>query len=379
MTDLDTRENATMIADRNPHSPQLEAIPGAPRYGRSHTPLLSRAWPRMSLSHRDDNCAPDFGRRGSGKLPSRELANRCDRIQGGGMSASRTVTVLLNPRGTHKLPTDLRELQAVVLTVEPEVELSRVADRAESSAGITVPERRFLFSSPVLEDGTRRLARVPTALVDEDGILRWKSYPYDFSKNTFADLQRSQGTGVFEGDPDVIVVDHGTTGNGGWVGVWQDAINALQSLGGVGDGLGYLFYGIPVGVWRLSRRLLRKKNAEGTYAPRDSREAMIWLSDFFDRRYPAWIEQGAANATAFLDVVAAHQSWHAETLAQMIQITPAESRTLLIMLGYEPRGPTGMFGLSDSSERRELRRDVLRIALAYDPLTYEPLPAPPSK
>ena len=295
------------------------------------------------------------------------------------MSASRTVTVFINPCGTHELPTDLRELQAVVLTVEPGVELSRVADLAESSAGIAVPERRFLFSSPVLDDGTRRLVAVPTALVDEHGILRWKSYPYDFSGNTFADLQRSHERGVFEGDPDVIVVDRGTTGNGGWVAVWQDVVNALQALGGVGDGLGYLFYGIPVGVWKLSRRLLRKKTDEGTYAPTDTREAMIWLSDFFDRRYPTWIEQGAANATGFLDVIAAHQSWHPETLAQMIQITPAEARTLLTMLGYERQGRAEMFRLSGNAERRKLRRDVLQTALAYDPLTHEPLPAPPSK
>ena len=104
---------------------------------------------------------------------------------------------------------------------------------------------------------------------------------------------------------------------------------------------------------------------------------MIWLSDFFDRRYPTWIEQGAANATAFLDVIAAHRSWHSESLAQMIQITPAEARTLFVMLGYEPHGSSGMFRLSASAERRRLRTEVLRTALGFDPLTYEPLPAPP--
>ena len=178
------------------------------------------------------------------------LATDAERTHAGGVDASRNVTVFLNPRGTHELPMDLRELPGAVLTVEPDTALSRVADLAESSTGLAVPERRFLFSSEVLEDGSRRLVAVPTALVDERGLLRWKRYPYDFSANTIADLERSKRAGVFEGDPAVVIVDRGTTGNGGWVGLWQDVVNALQSLGGVGDGLGYLFYGIPAGAWK---------------------------------------------------------------------------------------------------------------------------------
>ncbi len=254
------------------------------------------------------------------------------------MSPSRTVTVFLNPDGTHELPSNLIELPAVVLSVGEDLELGRVADLAEATAGVTVPERQSLFSSPVLDNRTRLLAAVPTALADEDGLLRWKRYPYDFSTNTLADLQRSKEAGVFEGDPDVVVVDRRTVGNGGWVALWQDVVNALQTLGGVGDGLGYLFYYVPVAVWQLGRRLPRHGKEKASYTPTDSREAMLWLSDFFERRYPTWVEQGAASATAFLDTIAGHQSWHPESLAQMIQIAPAEARILLTMLGYEPDG-----------------------------------------
>ncbi len=286
---------------------------------------------------------------------------------------ARSVTILLNPEGTHELPNDLNQLQAITLSVDDDEPLGQVSERAQQAAGITVADARFLFVSAVLDDGTRTLAPVPAALVDADGVLRWKKYPYDFSTNTFADLRRSRDAEIFEGDPDVIVIDHGTTGNGGFLLSWQEIVKLLQSLGGVGDGLGYLV-AIPLGIRKGVRAIARRRaERSDTYVPADSREAMVWLSEFFDRRYPSWIDQGAASATDFLYVIATNKSWDAASLAQLIQISPAEARTLLALLGYELQRQSGKYRLSNDEHRKDLRRQVLRPALGFDPATYEPL------
>jgi hypothetical protein len=269
-------------------------------------------------------------------------------------------TVFLNPEGTHAitrgLPADLPKL---FIPAEQDDLIWELVKRAEGESGIEVPDGRLLFATVPDERGIRHIARAPSAVVKEDGVLTWPDYAF-WKGVTVADLERTWEGGLYEGDVHSLILDRPTLGNGGLVLDWHQLIRWLVELGAVYGGVA----AVRDVVRGIQDRLQLGKDD-------DISSEAAWLAEFMERNRQKWEVRGASGPVTFLAALLTPRQWDSSQLRRLLQIDPGEAAKFLEVCGYEYRAQTKLYELTREAKERHLRGRLLEKAMEYDPATWQ--------
>lgn len=275
-----------------------------------------------------------------------------------------SITVLLNPEGTHAVTggRDVTELTSVVLSAEEGTHLRDLAIRAQDEGETRVDDWRFLFVTEEDHSGARYLAAAPTAIVREDGLMAWPAYPWHMAGVKVGDLLRAKAAGLFDGDPSYIIIDRPDLGDGGVAATWNEVIDFLVRLGGVFAGIQAMRAAV-----RFAARLPRGSALD---SEANLIAASAWMAEFL-RRHSAELEQRGGSPGVFLSSVAMRQQWDSSTLRNLLGLELAEADRLLDFLGYDYDPSIHAYRLSSSASRKHVRLELLDRFLGYDPATWE--------
>jgi hypothetical protein len=208
------------------------------------------------------------------------------------------------------------------MDVDPEAPFDEIAREVVLAAGFD-PAQFYYWPHFLLSASGEDLVNFPSAVVAADGQILWSEGARNLI--TFADLQRTRDTGLFEGDPYAIYLEQPMYGDS-MIPNWLNLFEWLAAIGG-------------------------------------SAQLLSWLK----AHYTKWEVRGARTPFAFLDLVLTRQEWVWKDLAQLLDLSEDETLDLLEIFGYEPVDVIrSRWRVSDDPKRLALRRQLLRDQLHRD-------------
>lgn len=229
----------------------------------------------------------------------------------------------------------LNSLPKVELDVDAEDRLHDLVPRAFEAAGFAKPDTSsLLFLSRADDKGDRAPVPYLEVGVDASGVMFWRVGPGS-EVTTIADVERAAAAGLFGGDPYAYSVDRGGYGDSGITTAWNELVDFLTTVGGVGGGIAVVAEG--------AKRLVRVIN----------------------KHSGGWRARHARFPDTFLNTIVRRSEWDSAKLARLLDVPEGDVRDLLEALGYV-ESTDGLFRYSNDSDRAALRKRLAERHYLWD-------------